>query len=93
MPIRSWKPKGSTVKAFKWNLDELNAISAWCNGLAIKHDILENSVVKIPTLDGILELHQNQYLCRNEARGFFVIDAEAFEISYEPVKGSTRSKE
>jgi hypothetical protein len=88
MTIRSYKPKGSTVKAEKFDADNENVeeLASWCNGRVV-HDTLDgNTRIKVPTLDGVLELLHGDYLCHTKADGFYIMKMTDFENMYELIK-------
>lgn len=86
---RTFRPKGSSVKADQLTKETADSIASWCTG---KKTVTENDKVEVlvPTWDGLVPLKETQYIVRTTDRGFRIMDAEEFETYYEPVK-TTRS--
>lgn len=89
MTIRAYKPKGSTIRALKFDGNNAEEVRDWCFG-RIKEvpvgDASSETVVMVPTLDGVLEIHVGEYLCWTKQNGFSIKTASDFEDTYDLVK-------
>lgn len=86
---RTFRPKGSSIKADQLTPETADSIADWCTGKKTMTE--DNKVqVQVPTWDGFFPLKEGDYLVRTVDRGFRIMAAEDFEDRYEPVR-TTRS--
>lgn len=86
---RTFRPKGSNIKAVQINADSVDYAVDWCFGKKIQ---LEGKpAVHVPSFDeDALFAEMGDYLILVKGQGFRVLKAGEFEDRYEPVK-TTRS--
>lgn len=86
---RTFRPKGSSIKAIQITPETIDYAADWCFGMKA----VENGVdlVKVPSFAGTpIVVSMGEYLVRIKGQGFRVMSQEEFEERYEPVK-NTRS--
>lgn len=82
---RTFRPKGTSVKAVRVSSDTIEYAAEWCAGAKVDADGF-----KVPTLDGVVQATMGDYVVRVKGEGFKVMPAKEFEDRYEPVR-TTRS--
>jgi hypothetical protein len=92
---RTFRPKGTSVKAVQVNVETIDYAADWCSGVKdTAGDALDASVdhpiVKVPTLEGVKLAKMGDYIVRVKGEGFKVMSGREFEDRYEPVR-TTRS--
>lgn len=96
---RTFRPKGTSVKAVQLTLETADYAADWCAGKKTQDnspqlDFTEDNLrVMVPTLNGVETAIHGDYIVRVNGQGFRVMKAEEFEDRYEPVRNSpTRSE-
>lgn len=93
---RTFRPKGTSVKAVQVTLETADYAADWCAGQktqdnAPQVDFTDDNLrVKVPTLNGVAVAKCGDYIVRVKGEGFKVMDPGEFEHRYEPVR-NTRS--
>lgn len=83
---RTFRPKGTSVKAVQVSPDTIEYAAEWCAGAKV-----DANGFKVPTLDGVVQATMGDYIVRAKFEGFKVMSAKEFEDRYEPVR-TTRSE-
>lgn len=86
MSVRTYRPKASSTKAIQFTVEEAEEARSWCSG-RLRQDGSGVSLL-VPTLDGVMELKENDYLCWTKDSGFRIETRENFENMYEAVRRS-----
>lgn len=86
---RTFRPKGTSVKAVQVTDETIDYAVEWCAG-GKSHTDDSELVVLVPTLNGVKNANNGDYVVRIKGEGFKVMTAEDFEDRYEPVR-TTRS--
>lgn len=88
MAIASFRPKSSeTIRAVQLCKETASEARSWCRGSIV--DTEDGQALKVPTIEGVILMHYDSYLCESRRRGFFVMTAEEFDNAYEQVRRST----
>lgn len=98
MSYRTYRPKGSNVKAIKVTKETAQFVASWCHGILERiPDALSNYeddaiTVRVPSLEGVKIVTEGEYLVLTTNNGFVVMNEAEFEDRYEPVKSARGSK-
>lgn len=94
MTIRTYQPKGSKVKALRFDCTTADEARDWVVGSRFcapdGDDIIR---LQFPTFDGIKTICDGEWIVWSKEDGFSVMSGEEFASRYELVKGTTRKNE
>lgn len=94
---KTYRPKGSRVKAVQVTMETMQPIASEFMGRVRVEDSdssgqITHKGVDIPTLDGVKNAPMLSWVVRTDAGALKIMSTEEFEETYEPVKApGTRS--
>ena len=94
MPVKTYRPRVSSVQAIQVTPESAQEAATWCAGKLIdEKSPFDETVIQpginVPTLSGVKRASQGDYILKNlDGGGFQVMNETLFEQNYErPTRG------
>lgn len=81
--MTKYRKKPVVIDALQWNGDNFIEIDEF---ITVPHETYpKDGIIKIPTLEGVMEANKGDYIIRGVAGEFYPCRADIFEATYEKV--------
>lgn len=89
MPVRSYKPKGSTVRAIQFAYSNAEEVHDWVVGSRL-FESEGKTCLQFPTFGGIVEVIASNWVVWTKDDGFSMMTDAEFTSQYEPMRMTMR---